>query len=180
MKFYILTHALTDHNKSGQLMGSRIDEDIDAEGIEQAKLVADKIPADIKSIYASSLMRTKHTAEIVNQKLKVPLEFRDELWERDFGSLSGFTWDHINDLYGEGLKEKDRRQQFDYHEFGGESIDDVKERLNHIIHYIKAKHKPEDKVLVVTHSGILRLMKFLYHNTAPAGVGNTELDEFDI
>ena len=55
------------------------------------RLAGDKIAA----IYASPLQRTRESAEIVAARLGLPIGFRDDLMELDFGEWTGETFDAI-------------------------------------------------------------------------------------
>ena len=47
----------------------------------------------IAALYASPLQRTRESAEIVSERLGLPIEFRDDLIELDFGEWTGTTFD---------------------------------------------------------------------------------------
>ena len=51
----------------------------------------------IAALYASPLQRTRESAEIVSERLGLPIEFRDDLIELDFGEWTGTTFDAIRD-----------------------------------------------------------------------------------
>src|SRR5206468_1020258 len=49
----------------------------------------------VAAIYASPLQRTRESAEIVAARLQLPIEFRDDVIELDFGEWTGSTFDAI-------------------------------------------------------------------------------------
>ena len=87
MKVYIVRHGQTDSNLAG--VYNYLNEDINENGIEQAKNLSEKIKdLDYELIYCSPLKRAMHTANIINIHNKTML-FDDRLQERNPGALSG-------------------------------------------------------------------------------------------
>lgn len=85
-------HGLLGKVLAGRMPGVGMTERGRAEIASQAeRLAREKIAA----IYASPLQRTRETAEIVSAKLGLPVEFRDDLLELDFGEWTGATFDAI-------------------------------------------------------------------------------------
>lgn len=157
MKLYVIRHGLTELNKKRVLNG-QIDEPLSPEGFEQARIAVTFIPEEVKYIYTSSMLRTRQTAEVINEKLKLPLSAQDELREIHMGSIAGHAWDTLES--GQELKSKHRSVQFDYRSLGGESADEVKARLIAFLMEINEKHQ-DGEVLLVTHGGIIRILHLL-------------------
>jgi broad specificity phosphatase PhoE len=180
MKIYIARHGQTDLNKQKKTMG-RIDQSLNQDGISQAQALIpelEKINFDV--IFSSTLLRAKETAEIIANHFKIVINFDERIIERDFGSLGGKTWDEIKEYSGkENLKEDDSQQIYDYRPYGGESVEDVKERYLSFIEEIKDKYS-DKTVLVVAHGGILRLSHFLYKNQELREIKNASIHEFDL
>ena len=85
-------HGLLGKVLAGRMPGVEMTERGRAEIASQAeRLARDKIAA----IYASPLQRTRESAEIVAARLGLPIEFRDDLLELDFGEWTGATFDSI-------------------------------------------------------------------------------------
>jgi broad specificity phosphatase PhoE len=156
MKIYAVRHGLTACNKRDILNG-HIDEPLLPEGIEQAQQVIALIPKNITHVYASTLLRAMQTAEIINRELKLPISFHDELKEVHVGTVTGKSWEDV--AFGDVLKEKHRTVQYDYRP-GGESVDDVKNRLLSFLSRISRIHA-EGEILIVTHGGIIRMLQLL-------------------
>ncbi|MES2059854.1 MAG: histidine phosphatase family protein [Patescibacteria group bacterium] len=177
MKFTFVRHGETDYNKRGIITG-RFDEPLNEEGLGQAKEAASRIPKeDFDVMFRSSLIRAKQTADIINEKLALPIIVTDQITERDFGSLVGKTWDEISAEVGFDARQIDKEQKYDYRPFGGESAEEVWERLSNFIEDAKAgKYK---KPLVICHGGIIRMLH------ARAGqefthIANAVEQEFDL
>ena len=162
MKIFIVRHGETDSNKAKKLMGCRIDESLNDEGIAQAhNLTKNLHEGDFDIIFTSTLKRAKQTAEIIADKIKVPIIERKEIVERDFGSLSGKGWDEMGKNETMSFREMDSNANYNYRPYGGESVEDVKNRLRKIVNEVK-KDFSDKKVLVVAHGGILKLANVLF------------------
>ena len=100
MNIYAMRHGFTRMNKE-KLYNGQVDEDINEEGIEQAKAARETVKnMNFDVIYCSPLLRAKHTCEIVNCN-NVPVIYDDRLKERTLGKLDG------KDLPKEGLSMED-------------------------------------------------------------------------
>src|SRR2546428_12252571 len=81
-------HCLLGRVLAGRMPGVGMTERGRAEIAAQAeRLAGEKIAA----LYASPLQRTRETAEIVAARLGLPIGFRDDLIELDFGEWTGGT-----------------------------------------------------------------------------------------
>lgn len=159
MKIYVIRHGLTELNKK-KLLNGQIDEPLAPEGFDQAKAAAKDIPKSVTYIYASSMLRTMQTAEIIGANIGVPLYGEDALREMHMGSVAGKSWDTIKS--GQELKKKHRSMQFDYRSEGGDTAEDFKKRVTGFLKIINDKHC-DGEVLIVTHGGVVRLLHLLHH-----------------
>lgn len=170
MKVYVIRHGQTELNKLGIING-HIDDPLASEGIEQAKLAAETLPKTIKHIYVSSLERAKQTASILNDELKVPMTFHDELREVNFGDLNGTP-------FLDEYKERHKMLDYDWRP-SGESFDDVKARVLKILNVVKNENG-DGEALIVAHGGTIRLMHFLETGEYLDNVGNASIQSFDL
>jgi|SRR5579872_1128209 len=179
MKIYFIRHGETTFNKAGRIMG-QLDEPLDAEGIEQSRRLAAKIDPDFERLFCSPLQRAKQTAQIINEKLKLPeIEYRQELRERNFGSLAGKTLEQMDQQTLGQISIKDQEQSYDYRPFGGESVQDVKARLEFFLNFLRRNHS-EKKVLAVTHTGIIRLIYLIILHQNYPKIDNDSVHIFEI
>ena len=176
MKVYFVRHGKTEHNDRGVVTG-HIDSPLVEEGINQAEITRSEIANDYNEIYSSDLLRCKQTAEIINQKLHLPIQFDVRLRERNFGSLAGKSFREM-DTTGE-IREKDKNQQYDYRPYGGESVEDVKKRTFAFIEDIK-NNKKDKKILVITSGGIIRLLHNILNGEVHETIGNSSVHEFEL
>jgi broad specificity phosphatase PhoE len=179
MRVYFARHGETTFNLKKILMGQRYDVDLDKTGITQAQELAAHIPTEVNLIFSSPLKRALHTASIIAEKKKLSVNIRDELRERDYGSLSGKSWAEIEKEVGFSLEHIEENLDVDLSRFSSESINLVRFRLMHFLADLK-KHNSDKIPLVVAHSGIIRLMHQIYPKVAPQDTRNASLHVFEI
>lgn len=98
MRLIITRHGETEENKAGVIQG-HLPGKLSASGIDQAKKVAPRLKDEkIDFIYSGDLKRTSDTAkEIAKFHSNTPIEFVEELRERNMGEFQGkkisdFNW----------------------------------------------------------------------------------------
>lgn len=164
-------------------MGQRFDEPLNEAGLKQAEVVADKLlEQEFDIIFSSPLRRAVQTAEAIAKGRSIQVVLRGELRERDWGSLSGKTWEEMDAEIGVEpgyLANKDFNQEYDYRAHGGESAQDVKERFLRFIDHLKTDHANK-RVMVIAHGGILRLSNFLFNQEKLKHITNTAIVECEI
>ncbi len=179
MELIFIRHGETEFNKHHQVMGQKIDADLDGEGLAQAKAVLAKLPEKVEYIFSSPLKRAAQTAQIVSEQYKVPVNYSDLLKERDFGSLSGKTWEQIDQETGAPLSKSDKNLKYDYQPYGGESVEQVKGRLQAFLAQLK-NGPPVENVVVVTHYGIIMLMNELFPRMDHEQLNNSSVHHFQV
>ena len=101
---YFIRHGQTNWNVIKKIQG-HTDIPLNEQGKKQAEEQAKKlIDLNIRQIISSDLLRTKQTAEIINQYIHVPISFDTRLRELCFGKLeackiteiSEETWNIFN------------------------------------------------------------------------------------
>ena len=175
MKVYIVRHGQTNSNLAG--VYNLIEEDLNERGIEQAKVLGEKIKnLDYEVIYCSPLKRTVHTANIINFNNK-EIIFDKRLVERKHGKLSGMPWNTV-----------DRETHWNY--FNNEKYQDeesVQELFKRVHSFLdELKEKEYKSILVVAHSGVSKAF-WGYFNGIPEdgkflnlGLKNGEITEYEI
>lgn len=135
----LVRHGETDWNADGRLQG-QTDRPLSDYGRRQARELAEQLAdEELDAIYASDLARARETAEIVGERLGLPVALEPDLREKDWG-----TW--------EGLTSVER----DHVEFVGESTEAHQERILRALRRISERHPGDARVLVVTHGGSMR------------------------
>jgi broad specificity phosphatase PhoE len=134
----LVRHGETDWNADGRLQG-HTDRPLSDFGRRQARRLADELAdEELEALYASDLLRARETAEIVGERLELPVVLDSDLREKDWG-----TWEGLTTL------ERDRV------EFVGESTEAHQERTLRALQRIAERH-PDGRVVVVTHGGSMR------------------------
>ena len=142
-------HGLLGRVLAGRMPGVGMTERGRAEIASQAeRLGTEKIAA----IYASPLQRPRESAEIVSPRLGLPIEFRDDLLELDFGEWTGATFDSI--------RADPRWQAWSTQRSlaaipGGESMREVQQRVVAALLELNERHLHETVVLV-SHGDVIR------------------------
>lgn len=151
MKIYLARHGRTNYNDLNLCNGDpNVDVHITELGIAQAKALADKLKnAPIDRIFVSEMRRTSQTAEIVNTFHHVPMEVNPLLNDH----RSGYEGKNAQ-LLMDALDAADDRWTARFN--GGESIEDMKQRVAMFINELKTK--PYNTVLIVTSGWVIRVM----------------------
>jgi broad specificity phosphatase PhoE len=142
-------HGLLGRVLAGRMPGVGMTERGRAEIASQAeRLAGEKIAA----IYASPLQRTRESAEIVAARLGLPIGFRDDLLELDFGEWTGATFDSIRaDPRWPAWSTQRSLAAIP----GGESMRAVQQRVVAALLELNERHLHESVVLV-SHGDVIR------------------------
>ena len=158
---YFIRHGETIKNKEHIRQGVQIDDYLDTQGILQSQNLAKLVKHfDLDVLFTSHLRRAEETAVYINNLLPEKIQiFHDyRLTERDFGSLTGKPMDEWDKLLP-NHKELEALQEYDYRPFGGESVDDVRQRsVSAILDIIE--NFDHHNIGIVTHNGVIRLLLF--------------------
>ncbi len=163
MKLIVVRHGETNMNKEDRMQGSRGPNlPLNQTGKMEIMQLRDTLLIAPEIIYASTLLRTKETAEILNERFHVPIIFTPMLIERDFGTLSGKKRSEIDPE----IVLADLEGHYDYRPYDGESVEDVTKRVQQFIDSLQ-KHN-EHTLMLVTHRGVIRILYDLYPNDVTA------------
>jgi probable phosphoglycerate mutase len=146
-------HGETDWNRDGRWQG-QTDTPLNERGREQARaLAADVAGLPIAAVYSSDLARAGETAEIVAERLGVPVRTDPRLRELHLGGWEGLTTPEIEERYPNEIATW--RDDGSTAGGGRESYAQMGERVVAALTEIAAAH-PADTVLVVLHGGPIR------------------------
>lgn len=161
-KLLLARHGETDWNCEHRWQG-HTDVPLNELGLEQARALAEELADEpIAAIYSSDLRRAFDTARIVAERKGLEVIVDHDLRELDFGAWEGMTSDEIEERFPGDLgrwREHGERPE----RRGGETADEVRERVIAAAHRIVAAH-PGEQVLVIAHGGPLRALAI--HATA--------------
>ena len=150
--FHLLRHG--EHGLLGRVLAGRMPGvGLTERGRAEIAAVAERLAGEpITAIYASPLQRTRESAEIVAARLQLPIEFRDDVIELDFGEWTGATFDAIR---ADPRWEAWRTQRNIARIPGGESMREVQRRIVDALIDINGRH-PHRTVVVVSHGDVIR------------------------
>ncbi len=155
-RIFLIRHGQTQWNREERFRG-RADLALTELGLKQAQAAAGRlVGAGVSQVYSSPLRRALETAHIIGQRLGVPVQPLEELVDIDFGSWQG--------LSPQEAKERDSEL---YHLWsvsphqvkfpGGESLEDVRQRVSQALEKVLAEH-PQETVILVSHMVACRVM----------------------
>lgn len=158
MSIYIVRHGETDWNREGIYQG-QTDTPLNENGKETARELGIFLSRiKFTAIYSSDLLRTKETAEIINNFLNVPIYYTQDLRELDFGEWTGKSIWEMNEKDPE-LFRKWQEDPWNISPPGGETFRELTERVMKILESIFERHNG-DNILVVSHAGPIKAMIF--------------------
>lgn len=177
MKIYSVRHGQTNWNLDNRICGVT-DVDLTYNGLEQAKALADEMKAlggaDI--IFVSPLKRARQTAQVVADRLEIPVVVDERLTEWDYGSYEG------QERFAKGFPEA--KVQFGCKVGGtGESLLQLAHRVYGFLDDIRANCS-DDRVLLISHGGVCRVIETYFRDMTTDEflhffMGNCQLIEYE-
>ena len=155
-KVIFVRHGETTWNHSGRYQGHS-DIPLNEKGLQQAKLVAQRLVGEtISAIYSSDLRRAVQTAEVIATQHFLRTKILPEFREINFGLWEGLTYEKIMTVWPEVLSAI-------YSKPGstlipeGESFYDVQRRTMIGLGKCIANHHDET-IVIVSHGGTMRVL----------------------
>src|ERR671929_1613228 len=149
---HLLRHG--QHNLGGGVLAGRMPGvGLTERGRAEIAAASERLAEEtVAALYASPLQRTRESAEIVSERLGLPIEFRDDLVELDFGEWTGTTFNSI--------RADPRWQPWNRHRSlaripGGETMRAVQYRAVEAILDIAERHRDATAV-IVSHGDVIR------------------------
>jgi uncharacterized phosphatase len=157
----LVRHGVTDWNVLGKLLG-RTDIPLNEKGIIQAKECSEFLKAfQWNVIITSPMKRAKQTAEIINNRLNLPLIEMEEFLERGYGDA-------------EGMDLKKRTSMFPDKKYPNQEDQvSLNYRIMVGIQHIKQMYG-ESKILLVAHGAVINAILAALSN-GEVGSGKTNL-----
>ena len=149
--FHLLRHG--EPTVFGRINGRLPGVGLSAKGRAEIAAVAGRLAAEkIDAIYSSPLQRTRETAEILADRLGLPIQYREDVIELDFGEWTGLTADQI--------RQDERWQMWSNCRSiaaipGGESWRQVQDRVVGALFDLQRRH-PSGSVVLVSHGDVIR------------------------
>ena len=155
-RLLMVRHGQTELNSALRYWG-RSDIKLSAQGLRQADNLRNRLAAEkMTVIYTSNLVRARVTAEIMASGHQLTVVTCPELREINFGKIEGLTYSEISQLYPDFAKSlAEWRVQTRFPD--GESREELSARVRQFLPRLE-KHAPEETVLIVAHSGTMRVL----------------------
>jgi broad specificity phosphatase PhoE len=168
-RLILIRHGHTAGNSSGGLrMSGWTDTSLSDRGRLQVACLVRRTSSEPASVvYASPLLRAQETARPVAAAAGAELRLEPDLREIHCGEVDGWLVAEVQRLHS-GLWEANLRQDDDGFRWpGGESYRELRERSLGAVRRIAAAH-PGERVLVVTHAGVISQIVGCLRGIGPA------------
>jgi broad specificity phosphatase PhoE len=153
-KFIMIRHGESEGNRERRFTISS-EVELTELGVRQAHQVARRIAELFKPqvVISSPFRRARQTSEIIARELKLSVETVFDLHERDLGCLKGHSYDDLRALV---LKDPsyDAARGWSWKPEGGESYEDVRERVMAAVDQLLRRY-PDEEVVIVSHGGVM-------------------------
>jgi probable phosphoglycerate mutase len=151
----LVRHGITDDNQNNVFQGQG-GRGLNGAGKEQADRLAKRLSgAPVVAVYSSDLERARDTAEILAAPHSLSITLDRELREVDVGAWTGLSHDDVRARFAEEWAAWQRG--LDVRRGGGETYEELGERLIRALRRISAAHDGEEgAVIAVSHGGAIR------------------------
>lgn len=150
---YLVRHGQTDWNIEKRTQG-HTDIPLNDNGKQQAQIISEKLKyLKIDKIYSSDLLRSKETAEIINQNFNLEIIFDKRLREINYGDLEGIPRTELNKKTWEIFNKNPEKLH-------AEPIIEVYNRIKSFFEEIET----DKNILIVAHGGALRVIMYYINN----------------
>lgn len=156
LNVYLLRHGQTSMNAEGNKYCGLTDVELTELGVKQAKAAAVQLEnIKLDAVYASPLVRSRRTAELLN--LGMPVTVDERLIELDFGSWEGKTREEF--IRDDPRSWENWNTDPLVHAAGGdgETAQSVIDRLKSFFKEINEKHAQRN-IVIVGHNGLNRIL----------------------
>lgn len=160
-EIWFMRHGETDWNVVRRLQGWR-DIPLNEAGREQADRLADRLTQEAQATafdaaYTSDLQRTVQTLAPAMERLAMTPTFEPGLRERNYGVLEGLAMGELADkapahAYAAWVNREEHGSVGD-----GETLRQFNDRIISTVQTIAANH-PDQRLLVMTHGGVLDII----------------------
>lgn len=154
MIIYIVRHGQTEENKQRILQG-HIPGTLTEQGKEQVRLAAEELAhrgVDFKCIVSSDLKRAMDSAQIIGERLNLPVVPMELLRERDWGSYTGISISEAKDKYF-----TDGKWHFPVTDMPAETEEEIARRACLALDALFNEYKNEN-IIIVTHGMFARFL----------------------
>lgn len=174
----IIRHGQTTANNEVKF-GGWSETELTNEGKKQTEETAKTLSEESYDVLISSdLIRAKQTAEIIGKELGLELIEDQRIRERNFGKLDDMTWKEFEEQYPEVAAKNEPNYQPNL-EDDAETIEAVYKRIEEFLEDLKKKYAGK-KVLLVTHTGVIRILRRKLLGESPEYTRENDLPNAEI
>jgi len=151
-----LRHGETAWNKDTRIQG-QLDIPLNDKGQWQAQRAAEALRDEpVAAIYASDLSRARQTADAIAAVRELDVQTHTGLRERCFGEFQGKTWSELEAGWPDAALAW-RKRVPEFAPAGGESLLQLRQRVEDTFHQLAAQHVGE-QIVIVAHGGVLDIV----------------------
>jgi broad specificity phosphatase PhoE len=182
MRLVLVRHGESVGNFENRLQGQE-DYDLTDKGRLEAASTAERLAAmRTHAVYSSPLLRARHTAVTIAERLGVALTLLPEVSEYDFGRMSGSTYAEVRQHFAGRSSSPPGPQERIYP--GEEGRENFANRVTAALWRVIDAH-PRQIVAVVSHGGPIALfcqsvLSLPYQRPMPFSIGNCSLTVIDV
>ena len=155
--------------------GGFYDDHLTERGRAQLKETAQKLEdTKVAVIFSSSLIRTKESAEILNEVLHTEIVFMDGLKERNYGVLGGLTKTEAQEKYPEVVE---LHKDYTTTDPEGESWEDFTRRVIEAFESIVDVKNKFETIVIVGHGGSIKTILRHLKMPIPDSIGDGAIIE---
>lgn len=172
-----MRHGQAYNNVKKLLVGRNLEShltDLGREQVQQSGQMLSTIAID--KIYASPVIRTVETAEIVSNILNMPFEEDERLFEIELGKLVGMYYEDLINTHGNLFVKfySDNDNDNSLVDFEVESFSSVKKRISELLQEVVIKHRNEN-ILLISHLDPIKAAISLILDIKPSLVYNIHI-----
>jgi broad specificity phosphatase PhoE len=153
-KFIMVRHGESEGNRERRFTISS-EVGLTELGVLQAHEVARRIAKLFRPqiVVSSPFRRARQTSEIIARELNLEIETVHDLHERDLGCLKGHSYDDLRALVQKDPF-YDPARGWSWKPEGGESYEDVRERVMAAVGGL-LRNYPQEEIVIVSHGGVM-------------------------
>ena len=156
-RFWLIRHGQTDWNVEGRWQGQAPHAPgLNANGLAQAQIIAADLVQQaaaqgltFAALYSSDLLRARQTAQVIAQRLGVPVSLDARLREVNLGLWEGMFGEDVARQYPTEMEERARNPAH-ARPPEGETVIELAERISQALSDIAHAH-PQRDVIIVSH-----------------------------
>ncbi len=156
---YATRHPQTVYNTEHRINGSSNLDTLTDEGRQQQipRLVAalGNLSVNFTALYSSPLDRAMEAAHALGKYLGLEVRQDERLIEVNAGSFTGQPWEATVEHFGKASPQLLASCNYDFTDFGGESSDEVEQR---VLSFVEEQRARGEIALNVSHGGVLYIM----------------------